>query len=66
MFDCCSLPSSTPALLTHPDLKDWLDGISLGQLHPKFVESGYEDHEQIMFLMTSDFALNDAVLEHDI
>ena len=50
----------------YPSLKNWLQGINLGSLLPKFIESGYDNYEELLFLMTTPYAVTDLVLENDI
>ena len=60
------MPAPAPALYSYPALKDWLEIINLGDLHPNFVASGYDDYEEILYLMTTGYALTDMVLENDV
>jgi hypothetical protein len=42
-----------------PSLQTWLEKINLPELHDSFVDSGYDDLEQIYYLMSTNYALND-------
>jgi hypothetical protein len=66
VFECCSLPAPAPAFYTYPHLKDWLESISLGSLYKTFVDSGYDDFEEILYLMTTGYPLTDMVLENEV
>jgi hypothetical protein len=59
MFECCSLPAPAPAFYNFPQLKEWLESISLSSLYNSFVASGYDDYEEIMYLMQSNYPVTD-------
>jgi hypothetical protein len=63
MFECCALPAPSPAFYNHPQLKDWLESISLGSLYTLFINTGYDDYEEILYLMQSSYPITDTVLE---
>jgi len=66
VFECCSLPAPAPAFYSFPDLKGWLETINLGSLFPKFVEAGYDDYEELLYLMTTDYPITDLILEDEV
>lgn len=60
------MPAPAPALTNFPSLEEWLSSINLGSLLGNFVESGYGDYEEILYLMTTSYPLTDKILEDDV
>ena len=60
------MPAPAPTCFSYPCLKDWLEIINLGDLYGNFVASGYDDYEEILYLMTTGYALTDMQLENDV
>jgi hypothetical protein len=58
-FNCCALPRYTAEQPIFPSLESWLGSIGLEELYPQFIEAGYDDFEQILFLMDTNFSIND-------
>jgi hypothetical protein len=65
-FSCCALPRAAAEQPIFPTLQQWLKSIGLESLYPNFQAAGYDDFEQVIFLMDTNFSLNDAVLEHEV
>jgi hypothetical protein len=40
--------------------------MQLGGLHKPFVDTGYDDYEELLYLMGTQFPITDQVLEDDI
>ena len=49
-----------------PSLTQWLEKLNLPELMDNFMESGYDDLEQIYWLMTTNYAISDQVLMDEI
>jgi hypothetical protein len=62
VFQCCVEPRPIPFQYNAPNLKEWLNGIRLGLLYKNFANTGYENLEENLYLMGSEFPINDSVL----
>lgn len=56
---CCTKETLTPI----SSLEDWLKKLNLGWTFPLFIDSGFIDMETILFLMNTNYAINDEVLK---
>jgi hypothetical protein len=57
------IPAPEPNTVARDQLQDWLTGMNVGDLFPLFLDSGYDDLDEIYYLMTTNYALTDKVLE---
>lgn len=66
MFECCAPAPPAPGMFALPDLQQWLQKLNLIELYDQFMESGYDDLEQIYWLMTTNYPISDVVLQEEI
>ena len=55
-----------PEVAERNQLEDWLIGMNIAELLPNFMESGYDDLDEIYYLMGTNYAMTDRVLEESI
>lgn len=65
-FSCCSTPKVFRDFTIKPNLHEWLEKLSLGHLMGNFEESGYDNLEHLLFMMNTEYALNDFILKTDV
>ncbi|CAG9321621.1 unnamed protein product [Blepharisma stoltei] len=65
-FGCCAAPNFNPGINVYPSLDIWLESINLSQLLKKFHDSGYDDIDHLMLLMSSNYPITDETLKNDI
>lgn len=65
-LSCCSAQKTIREFTIKPNLHEWLEKISLAQLITNFQESGYDDLEHLLFMMKTQYALNDFLLKSDL
>jgi len=64
---CCSVPgSATQGVFGGNCLKEWLKGLKLEELYELFVNSGFDDYDQLITQMQSRYPIDDNILKYDI
>ena len=53
-------------LIIRPSLEDWLVALNLGQYLDQFEAAGYDELDQLIFLMNGEFRLTDKALEEEV
>ena len=66
MFECCAPAPPVAGMFALPNIKQWLEKLNLSDLYDQFMESGYDDLEQIYWLMTTNYPISDTVLADEI
>lgn len=67
LFKCCvGAINSNPGFVSLPELKNWLELISLGDTYILFVASGYDDLEHLLALMNSRWEITDEILQNEV
>ena len=56
-------PSVDPSIPSRNHIEDWLTGMNISELLPNFIESGYDDLDEICYLMGTNYPLTDKILE---
>jgi len=59
-------PADDPSIPARNQLEDWLVGMNISELLPNFIDSGYDDLDEICYLMGTNYPLTDKILEEDL
>ena len=62
LVGCCSKPKVSASCILHTDLQQWLVSLRLDRYFGAFVDTGYDDLEQLVLLATIPGALTEDVL----
>lgn len=63
---CCVQTAAVSAPAPLPTLQQWLDSLNLAHLMNSFVDSGFDDLEQLLGLMHTRYIVTDQVLKEDV
>ncbi|CAG9331969.1 unnamed protein product [Blepharisma stoltei] len=62
----CINPISAPGVHLLPTLQEWLESLGMSEHYRDFYNSGFDNFEQILLLMNSNYPITEYVLEHEI
>jgi len=63
---CCTQTATASAPASLPTMQQWLDSLNLAHLMNSFVDSGFDDLEQLLGLMHTRYIVTDQVLKEDV
>ena len=55
-----------PNIPSRNQLEDWLVGMNISELLPNFIDSGYDDLDEICYLMGTSYPLTDKILDEEL
>lgn len=63
---CCVQPNHAPNFMIIPTLEEWLEELKLSDFIQNFIDAGYDDVEQMMGLMRSEYQLDDITIKDEL